>query len=133
MALIPYQVDLVVSDIDQAEAFYSQLLGMPGQRISPSRSQDFILSSSQGFPCVSDLSGTGQFSAGWGEKQLRGLLKHFGSLAFFVQQIATAAPTPAPITPIAKPSGTSVLSTPEAKVTITGPVKPTARLSRHHF
>jgi len=33
----PYQVDLVVSDIDQAEAFYSQLLGIPGQRISPGR------------------------------------------------------------------------------------------------
>ena len=32
-----YQVDLVVSDIDQAEAFYSQLLGIPGERISPGR------------------------------------------------------------------------------------------------
>ena len=37
MRVNPYQVDLVVSDIDQAEAFYSQLLGIPGQRISPGR------------------------------------------------------------------------------------------------
>ena len=85
---------LVVSDIDQAEAPYSQLLGMPGQRISPSRSQELLLSSSQRFPCVSDLSGTGQSSAGWGEKQLRGLVKPFGSLAFFVQQIANRSPNP---------------------------------------
>ncbi|MDA2933878.1 PilZ domain-containing protein [Acidobacteria bacterium AH-259-D05] len=37
MHLSLYQVDLSVRDIDQAEAFYSQLLAMPGRRVSPGR------------------------------------------------------------------------------------------------
>ncbi len=35
MALIPHQLIFTVSDIDQAEAFYSRLLGIPGRRGSP--------------------------------------------------------------------------------------------------
>ena len=35
MPLRLYQVVLPVSDIDQAEKFYSHLLGTPGRRVSP--------------------------------------------------------------------------------------------------
>ncbi len=35
MLLSLYQVVLPVSDIDQAEKFYSHLLGTPGRRVSP--------------------------------------------------------------------------------------------------
>jgi len=37
MVLSLYQVVLPVSDIDQAEKFYSHLLGTPGRRVSPSQ------------------------------------------------------------------------------------------------
>jgi len=37
MLLSLYQVVLPVSDIDQAEKFYSHLLGTPGRRVSPGR------------------------------------------------------------------------------------------------
>ena len=39
MTLRLHEVIIPVSDIDQAKTFYGQLLGIPGQRVSPDRHQ----------------------------------------------------------------------------------------------
>ena len=59
MPLRLYQVVLPVSDIDQAEKFYSHLLGTPGRRISPGQHQ----SECGGVILIcNDLSGEGDSS-----------------------------------------------------------------------